>query len=451
VTSTIHPDVVLVYPPYEQPVFRGGVYYTAIPLGVAYMAAALERNGISVSTIDCNVVDAETRAVAERILRYNPRVLGISVTSPSLRYARALIGEVRGRGGSSGIPLIACGGPHVTADPESSRLLGADVCFAGECERGFPDYCRSVADGVTPKPSLIDCGLIADLDSLPHPARHLFDRGRYRFTPVSASRGCPFNCTFCDAASSAYRRRSPENIREEVDALAASGKVKSIDYTDNIFTLDRPFAREIANIMHDTSLPWSCTTRADLVDRQLLTRMADCGCRHISFGVESGVEEIRYAAGKVIPDSRYVKAFRDCGEVGINTRAYAIIGLPGETRETVQRTFDFINALEPDEVTYTPATLYPNSRLMKKAVEEGKVRRDAWTQYMMGEAGMPYYTPEGLAFDEINALIFNESKRFYLNPKKIWSRMRNAQSLDDMADSIKAALAYLVGPLINRQ
>jgi radical SAM superfamily enzyme YgiQ (UPF0313 family) len=201
--------------------------------------------------------------------------------------------------------------------------------------------------------------------------------------------------------------------------------------------------------MRNYDIPWSITTRADLVDRQLLSLLHECGCQHISFGVESGVEEIRYAAGKKIPDGRFTSAFKACRDIGIQTRAYAMLGFPGETRENMQKTFDFINSLEADEVMYSPTIAYPGTKLMEYAIRERILTPDAWGQYMLGKEGMPYFNPAGLSADYISQLCFDESKRFYLTPKQIWSRMRNAQSLDDITDSLKACVAYLAGPLFN--
>ncbi|MBD3388686.1 MAG: radical SAM protein [Candidatus Altiarchaeales archaeon] len=439
--------ILLVYPPYEKPLMRQGLHYTSIPLGVGYLASVLEASGFEVSVVDCNIRESSPEGMAESIGELKPDIVGLTITSPGLRYAYKLISELR-EGGLTSTIRVAAGGPHVTADPGASTCLGADLYFTGESEYAFRDYCVSRRENAG-RNNIIESGLIGDLDCLPYPARHLFNGGSYRFTPVAASRGCPFNCGYCGISGTQYRKRSIANVRGEIEHLA-SFNTRSVDFTDDIFTLDRPYARGVAEVMGEYGMGWSCTTRADLVDGGILEHLADNECRHISFGVETGVERIRYRMGKKVPDSRYQNAFKSCRDAGIRTRAYAMLGFPGETLEDVHRTFDFVNGLGADEVLYSPTIIYPNTWLMKAAVEEGKTGSDAWVRYMRGEGGIPYYLPEGLSLEEVNALIYEEGKRFYLNPKRILARMRDAQSLDDIADSFKALAVWMVGA-INKQ
>ena len=166
--------------------------------------------------------------------------------------------------------------------------------------------------------------------------------------------------------------------------------------------------------------------------------------------LEQGFESIRFALGKKITNAKYEKVFKACRDVGVKTRAYALVGLPGDTRQTIQESFDFIAGLEPDEVSYTPVTLYPGTKLFADAVQQGLFQADAWKNYIAGAASMPYYLPPGLTLEDVNTCIFEESKNFYLTPKRILKRMREAQSAEDVLDCVKAMLAYLAGPLINQ-
>jgi hypothetical protein len=97
---------------------------------------------------------------------------------------------------------------------------------------------------------------------------------------------------------------------------------------------------------------------------------------------------------------------------------------------------------------YSPATIFPGTRLMEQALKEGAADKSAWAKYMLGQAGMPAYTPPGMSAGEIAGLCFEEGKRFYLKPGKILDRARNAQSLSDLTDCLKAAAAYFTEPVI---
>jgi anaerobic magnesium-protoporphyrin IX monomethyl ester cyclase len=433
-----NPRVTLAYPPHEHIINQGRRFLTAIPLGVAYLAAQLRLRGAQVTVFDHSIGERTVRDEAAQIIDSDPDVVGLSVTSPSAAHTRELIVELREGGLSSGIP-VAVGGPHIGADPESSRLLGADALFRGESEYLFAEYCLDPIVG-----GFHGFGLVEDLDSLPHPARDLFTGERYRFRQLMASRGCPFDCIYCCGCRIPYRKRSLENIRGEVECLAGGGHCL-VGFSDDVFTLDRGYALRLAQLMREYRLPWSCTTRADLVDEELIGCLGECGCRHISFGVESGSKRVRYGLGKRIPDESYLHAFRWCRDAGIETRAYVMVGLPGETGQDIQRSFDFISALDPDDVFYSPTVVYPGTKLMGLAVAQQIVRPDAWSRYILGEACLPMYTPKGLNRENIAGLCVRESERFYLSPKQILRRMRQASCLDDITDSLTAAAAYLMG------
>ncbi|MFH1055044.1 MAG: radical SAM protein [Candidatus Altiarchaeota archaeon] len=448
--SSVRPEVVLVYPPYEDVMFHGGAYFTSIPLGVAYLAAVLEESGISVSVIDCSVEKVDVGGLARRILDAKPKVLGISVTSLSLRFVKRLIDEVREGGRTSTIPKIAVGGPHIGADTGSSLLLGADVCFSGEADYSFAEYCKGVIDGGDGVSGIINCGLVNDINHLPYPARHLFDEKRYRFVPIMASRGCPCNCMYCGMAGTPYRKRGLDSIRGEVEGMSRGRCLISLDFADDVFTLDRQHTMEIADLMEEYNLSWACTTRADMVEGELLRYMGKRGCRHISFGVESGSEEIRALVGKNVPDKAYVKAFKGCREAGIMTRAYIMVGFPGETRRDMERTISFTNSLKPDSYGYAMTIVLPNTRLMDYCVSKGLIRENYWVGYMRGNAGVPYFLPEGVVRSDIDALAYRQSKRFYLNPRHIALRMKNAKNAGELTDSLKAWGVYLADLIFNR-
>ncbi len=504
--------VALVATPFEPPVKRAGVFYTGLPLGPAYLGAELLKRGFDVRVWDCDVDQRSAVELAQEISLWRPDIVGLSVSSPGTRFAKELIRSIRSLGGGGvnsciqrkgdGVDLgvdytarksgddtvgegakigenarfakeviVACGGPHIGADPGSARLLDADIYFTGEADFRFADFCESMRDG-SPSPTVAlwqdgggiwkdgdvswkDCGAIDDIDALCLPARDLFDLTSYKFASLLASRGCPFSCTFCGMAGSKYRKRSVDGIDEEVrdirgvgcqDKIHCAPHLRSIDIVDDVFTLDRDFAWEVADVLESHKVRWSASTRADLIDEELLAHMKSAGMFHLSFGVEFGGEDIRRAHGKDISDSAIRSAFSLCKREGILTRAYGILGGFSETEKTMHKTVSFIESLAPTEVMYSPLILYPATVAWNRAVEEGRVDPVAWRGYMEDSGPIPVYVPEGLDYNTIEHFIERASRRFYLQPNKIIARAGNARSIGDIVDCAKAMGAWACAP-----
>lgn len=442
--SSIRRRVMLVAPPFGDVPGRGGRYYTTIPLGTAYLASALLEAGLEVDVVDCNVESHSPGDLADRVVSKSPDIVGLSVTTPSSRYCRAFVSALRGRGVSSAI-TVALGGAHVTADPEAARLIGGDVYFKGEAERCFRDYCLVGGGG-----GVVKCPPIEDIDSLPRPARHLFDGGRYAFVPVAASRGCPFSCIYCCMAGTGYRRRSLGGLRLELEEIVR-GKPKSLDFVDDTFTLDKDFALGVAALMSGYGVPWACTTRADMVDEELIGRFSECGCMHMSFGVESGDEKVRHYAGKGVADGTIKAAFKSCRDAGIKTRAYMMLGLPGDTGTTMEASREFMEEIEPDDVQYSPPVPYPGTRLMETAVREGRISPRVWADYTLGNAEIPVYSPEGFSGEEIIALCNDAQKSFHGKGARIMRRLASSTTWTEAGETVMAALALTAEPLFNKR
>ncbi len=431
------PSVLLVYPPHENPPKKGKKFLTAAPLGLCHIASCVKNAGLGVDGLDCNTTGQNPKEAAEHILSRGCGIVGIYVTSPALPYVMQLIQELRGRGVSS---TIAVGGPHVTADLASSKKLGADAYFTGEGELLFPGFCQEALKGwITPE-STYDCGTVEDVSSLPHPARDVFN-GEYAYTPFATSRGCPFRCAYCGMAGTKHRKRAIDDIASEIRDLKAGG-TKRIDLLDDSFTVDRQHAIDVADAVGDSGISWACTTRADLVDAKLLTRMRGRGLTHINFGVESGNEDARRAMRKDIPDADYVNAFRNCRRLGIKTTAYGIIGGPWETKETAKQTFEFIRNLEPDDIMYSPLILHPGTEMHRIGVNDRVIEDDAWAKYMCG-GEMPVYPPKKADTEWVRAAIDAENRRFYFTAERILSRICTSNTLGEFGENLAAGVVFL--------
>lgn len=397
-------------------------------LGLAMVAAVAEDSGYSVSMLDFGFAGYNENRLRRVLQKENPKIVGVSVVSPALREVLAAAGVVR-----DALPdaALVLGGPHVSVDSTIVRELSADYGFAGESERGFAMLCNNVlkdegdldkVPGLVYRKNSVWKGnkpdYTTDLDSLPNPALHLHSFGRNEGVPVMASRGCPFSCTYCtQARSMKVRFRSPQRIVDEIEGLAREHPTNFFSFIDDVFTLDRERTLEICRLLGENvpNVRWSAITRADCVDEELLSAMKKAGCFHLSFGVESGVEEIRYRLGKRIPNGDYARAFGWCNRLGIRSCAYAMYGLPGESWEDMEATTRFVKRLRPTYGFFKTTVLMPGSMLFEQAAGEGKVHKSVWRDFMHGRCGIPHYVPDNLSLSDVEFARRAAVKSFYLS------------------------------------
>jgi radical SAM superfamily enzyme YgiQ (UPF0313 family) len=226
---------------------------------------------------------------------------------------------------------------------------------------------------------------IADLDDLPLPRHDLLPLERYRaplvggpYAFVVSSRGCPGGCRFCIkhvSYGSSVRYRSPEHVLAEVEQLVELGVRKIHMYTD-LFTVNREHVMGICEGILERELPvkWTCNSRVDFVDAELLQTMKRAGCWMISWGIESGDEGMLKRMRKGITPEKVERALRWSKEAGIMNWGYFIIGLPGETEESIRRTIDFSKRLPLDLVLFHIAAPHPGTPFFFEVVENGWFR-----------------------------------------------------------------------------
>lgn len=240
-----------------------------------------------------------------------------------------------------------------------------------------------------------DRPFIRNLDDLPLPRHDLLPLQAYRaplvpspYAFVVTSRGCPGGCRFCIkhvSYGNSVRFRSPENIVEEMELLAGQG-IRSIHMYADIFTVSREQVVGLCELIleRELRLQWTCNSRVDFVDPEMLRLMAQAGCTWISWGIESGSEEVLRRARKGIKLEQVERALRWAREAGIRNWGYFIIGLPGETEETIQETIRFSKRLPLDLVLFHIAAPYPGSPLFFEVVEQGWFRPGTrWEQVDM--------------------------------------------------------------------
>jgi anaerobic magnesium-protoporphyrin IX monomethyl ester cyclase len=283
-----------------------------------------------------------------------------------------------------------------------------------------------------------DRPFIRNLDDLPLPLHHLLPWDRYRapgikgpYTFVVPSRGCPAGCRFCIKHVSygyAVRTRSPESVLEELKLLWGMG-LRNVNMYADLFTVNREQVMGICEgmIREGLTFRWLCNSRVDYVDPEMLRTMARAGCWLIAWGIESADEQIRRRAHKGTTDDKIARALRWSREAGIMNWGYFIIGLPGETEETIRQTIDLSKKLPLGLALFHIAAPYPGTPFFFEVVENGWFRPGtAWEEVDMDESTVLDYP--GLPAERIEYWARRAFREWAFRPGPLWTYLKSMNS-----------------------
>jgi anaerobic magnesium-protoporphyrin IX monomethyl ester cyclase len=385
--------VTLVYPRYGEEAHS--LYF---PFGLAYVASSLLSSGHQVTVVDMEGDFLSTEQALSRIADSSPSMVAFGGMVTRFRYVRDLALRVRqlipdafltaGNSGATTIPglyLASCGlDCAVLGEGEVTVSELACALDSGADWRLVPGLAWRGPDGETVRSPAREP--VADLDSLPWPAWDLFPVENYvnsmdhrqktvRHMEVLASRGCPFDCTYCYRIyGRKVRRRSPRSIVAEISELVRRYGIEYTGFPDDLFTSDRDFVMETCRLMKQElpGLKWSCLGRVNTVDREMLEAMRDAGCDWISYGIESGCDTMLMRMRRQVTSRQCLEAVRLTQSVGIHVECSFLIGMFGETRESVQKTVDFCRMADitAPMLFVTP---YPGTAIFEQAMEKGLI------------------------------------------------------------------------------
>ncbi|MDD5005698.1 MAG: radical SAM protein [Candidatus Omnitrophica bacterium] len=346
------------------------------PLGLLSLAGSLEKEGFNVTIIDGEPFLLNSEEIAEEALHHNPSFVGITSTTPEYHIALEIAEFIKNR--NSKITIVF-GGAHVSALPEESLAEAKgiiDYIVTGEGEQAIVYICKN-----KPKEKILHFPLIGNLNLLPLPSKHLIDYKNYRHPdPISGlvktdaietSRGCPFKCSFCfHLFGEEVRFKNPFQVVSEIEHSYKKLGVRMIIFFDDTFTLKRERVVTICNevLRKRLKLSFFCFTRADVLDKELLTLMKKAGFDKITLGIESGNQEILNRMNKITKLEHYEKAYKIMNKLGIETRGSFIIGNPGETPQTIQDSINFAKKLPLFKIGVNILTPYPGTDLYKDAL-----------------------------------------------------------------------------------
>ncbi|MBA4356648.1 MAG: hypothetical protein C0405_02855 [Desulfovibrio sp.] len=431
------------------------------PLGLAWLAAQLERADHPVAILDAHAERQDWETLPARLQGFGPLdVVGITATTSLIGNALALARLVRALFPKA---LVVLGGVHPTVLPEEVLAEpSVDLVVRGEGELTLLDIVSGADWRMIPGVSFRDGAgfvhnpdreLVPDLDSLAQPAYHLLPMSRYypaagayrRLPAISmlATRGCPGRCTFCYRLfGKRIRTRSGRRLAEEARMLQDRFGIREICFYDDTFTVVRKEVEAFLDGLRDlkVDLTWSCFSRVDAVDEDILRRMKQAGCHQIMYGVESASPEILRNIGKRITLEKVEDAIRMTKRVGIDVRAAFMIGNPGETRQSLEDTMNFAIRLNPDLVIFNIATPFPGTEMFQWAEEHGLLTTKDWEDY---DLSRPVMTLPTLAQADLERFYSRAYRRFYLRPGYILQRLGKIRSLSDMAQALRGVRAVL--------
>jgi anaerobic magnesium-protoporphyrin IX monomethyl ester cyclase len=387
--------VLLINPPYpfeESP---------TPPFGLISLAAYLLEQGVEVRIEDYIVQPYGRERIRAVLEEYRPRVVGSTAVTMNVKAALRILGEYKEENPEL---VTVIGGPHVSFDADNILLRNRQVDYIvrGEGEITFTELLGRLNEGkaadgvagisyranggVTHAP---DRPLIPDINILPQPARHLVSLSKYRALgfPINmvTSRGCPNKCIFCVGSRMVGRKVRHFDVERVVDEFETLSKMKffQINVVDDLFTTNKKRCMAICDeiIRRGIKHRWVAFARVDTVSRDLLVRMKEAGCTTLCFGVESGNQEILDAVKKNITLEKAREAVALCNEVGMEPMTSYILGLPGDSYETVKRTMQFARNLSPMYGFHILAP-FPGTEVREKANEYGiTILTDDWDLY----------------------------------------------------------------------
>lgn len=451
--------VLLIYPPIknEEVYSKYSIAAPCLPpLGICYLARYLLNANYEVEIIDCVVERLSFDELKRKIICYAPNIVGVSSTTVAFYHAKKVISLVK----SINQEIITIlGGAHITACQEETmkECNDLDIGVIGEGEQTLLEVIRKIENNQSLHSVLgimyRDNGkvmrttqrlAIQDLDQIPFPARELLPKlNFYRHTAyrgkenkfiatMVTSRGCPFNCTYCDQSifGRNWRKHSADYVFSEMKYLKEVFGVEFISIEDDNFLLFKPRVEEICKkiIAHSLEINWTCLGRVNNVDDNILRLMKNAGCESIYVGLESGVPRILELINKNISIKEMNEGIKKIKANGLKVIGSFIFGIPSETKEEMQQTLDYALSLPLDGVSFFIFTPYPNTKLRDMAFQYGKVSSN-WQDYAGHPSFLPYI-PNSMSDDELLDFQQKAYKRFLLRPSYIYRYLRDRSIWD---------------------
>ncbi|MCP4649229.1 MAG: glycosyltransferase [PVC group bacterium] len=462
--------IALVFPPYRHKIFSENLrvvdeeFCLAPPIILAYVAAILERAGHEVILLDIRALDISKEEALKQLKNFNPDMLGFRAESYHFHDALSWVSFFKQ---NLKIPVFT-GGPNMGLYPrETMSHPEIDYGIIGEAIVTLPKLIRALEN----QNSLVDIpgivykdikGIViiniavtelADIDSYPFPARHLLPNDKYysfisqrkNYTVMLTSAGCPFTCTFC-AIPRVHRVRSPQNVLAEIDMCCREFNIREIDFFDAVLFTPRQRILEICDgiISRKLDLEWSCRSRVDIVDEEILSRAAKAGCRQIYYGIESTSPDVLKAVNKQIDPKKVKQAIKWSRKYGIRTMGFFMVGNKGDTINTVRETIRFAKDLKLDFIQVCRTIGKPGTSLDKEMILAKGI--DQWGEHILGNEikGRLSAPWSGLTNQEKTGLMREFYLKFYFRPSIILKMLLRLKSWGEFKRYCRTGLKFIL-------
>ena len=409
------------------------------PLGLASLAAWLEREGLHADILDLNADPAAEAGLEERVRVDAPGFVGFSCTTSAFLNAAELARRIK-----AWVPgtVTVVGGPHVSALREEAlaRFPQFDYGVWGE---GEETLCALMRGDRTDRAGLIyregetvQCGgrrkSGLELDRLPFPAyeklagypnRYTLPIFNYPTVPNASfitSRGCPCACSYCDRSvfGSDFRRNSADYVYRHMQHLRDRFGIRHLNIYDDQFTLDRARVLELAQRLADEPLgmTFNCAARPDRLDAEMLAALKRAGCWMISLGIETGDPDLLARHRNRGDLAKMREMIRAIKRAGIRVKGLVMLGLPGETEDTVRRSMRYVHGLPIDDLNVAKFTPFPGTPLYRDIRRYGTFEED-WDRM---DCMHFLFIPDGFTHERLQELFTLFYKRHVMRPRTQW-------------------------------